>query len=90
MEEREKHFIFLVERSGYKGFDWRRDQGDVRGAVHWVSKQPIMGSYLYTLTDKQIEAFTFIRMLPEWKFVEGIGAWVDSAVQYGKVYIIDC
>ena len=46
--------------------------------------------YVDTLTDKQREALIFIRMLPEYRYVEGVGAWVNAVDPAGKVYIIDC
>jgi hypothetical protein len=86
MEEREKAAIFLIKRAG---MNWWSDEGDIR-ALHWISVSHIKERYVDELTDKQREALIFIRMLPEEKFVRGIGAWVNSKVQHGKVYVIDC
>ena len=98
MKDRERLVIFLSRRAGRKGSrnvtphfaDWWMERGDARGAMDYVSICHSNDRYIDTLTDKQREALMFIRMLPERKFVEGIGAWVKSKVQPGNVYIIDC
>lgn len=43
--------------------------------------------YVDTLTDKQRESLTFVRMLPECMYVKGVGVWIKLS---GPVYIIDC
>lgn len=95
MEEREWLWIYIVGKEVVDMYTLR---------IKEVSREEISSTYsaLYslayfatekyidTLTDKQREALMFIRMLPEYRYVEGVGAWVNAVDPARKVYIIDC
>lgn len=82
MEEREELCIALVILNEA---EVPSTQQKILALAHYARYR-----YVDTLTDKQREALTFIRMLPKGMYVKGVGAWGKLAADSDPVYIIDC
>ena len=82
---RERLDIFVYKNEGVCSYYKNQGMMDsfLQQAAYYANER-----YVDRLTKKQREAITFIRMLPEGEFVEGIGAWVQGYRR--ETYIIDC
>lgn len=89
MEERERQLIYVLKDRANTIVGWRMNNRFFRSALSQAAYDA-NERYVDRLTKKQRDALSFIRMLPEGEYVEGVGAWVNDVLRIRKVYIIDC
>ena len=87
MEERERLCIGIISPGLLDINNLRITEAASTQQVLYALAYSATERYVDTLTDEQREALTFIRMLPEYMYVEGVGAWIKLSE---PVYIIDC